>query len=164
MEFVFEELCLNNLELARNIDVSDIPTSFVISIDTLMELTEYGIKNKCIGHTFLVRLDGVYIAYLLIGEALKWETDPEEMEKEPFYRLMGFVVDKKYRNRGYGGTILEKAIEIVYQDFGKRSIALGCHKDNIKAAAFYKKHQFLPTGKFEGNDEYYLRLINDKYF
>lgn len=44
--------------------------------------------------------------------------------------MMGFVVDKAYRNKGIGGEILEKAIDLVYQDFGKRSIALGYHKDN----------------------------------
>jgi len=159
MKFVFEELSLNNLELARNIDRSDIPVSFVSSIDTLMELTEYGITHKCIGHTFLVRLDGVCIAYLLLGEALHWDSDPIEMREEPFYRLMGFVIDKHYRSKGLGGIILEKAIERVYKDFGKRSIALGCHKDNIRARAFYLRHGFKPTGVFEGNDEYLLRML-----
>lgn len=162
MEFVFEELSFGNLEFARRIDRSDIPVSFVGSIDALMDITQYGLEHDCIGHTFLVRLGGEYIAYLLLGEALIWDTDPEEMKKEPFYRLMGFVVDKNCRSKGYGGLILEKAIEIVYRDFGIRSIALGCHKDNIRAAAFYKKHQFQPTGKYEGDDEYYLRIISEK--
>jgi len=159
MDFVFEELTHNNIEFARRIDRSDVPLSFADSIDTIMEITDYGIKHNCIGHTFLVSLEGEYIAYLLLGEALEWDTDPEEMKREPFYRLMGFVVDRKYRNKGLGGAILESAIEKVYEEFGERSIALGCHKDNSKASAFYQKHHFLPTGRYEGNDEYYLRLL-----
>jgi len=159
MEFVFEELNNDNYEQAKKIDRTDIPISFVDSIDTIMEYTKYGLEHKCIGHTFLISLEGKYIAYLLLGEAINWETDPDEMGKEPFYRLMGFVVDKKYRNKGYGGEILEKAIDIVYKDFGVRSIALCCHKDNKKAARFYMKHHFVPTGNYEENDEYYLRLI-----
>jgi len=160
MELYFEELTHENLAKARKIDRQDVPDIFAATVDTIMEITDYGVKHGCIGHTFLVSIGGEYIAYLLLGEALNWDTDPDEMKKEPFYRLMGFVVDKKYRNKGYGGAILEQAIEIVYKDFGMRSIALGCHKDNKKAASFYIKHGFYRTGIYEGNDEYYLRLIN----
>jgi len=160
LKFVFEELNHNNIKYAKEINRTDIPTSFVDSVDTILKISDYGIENNCIGHTFLVSLDGKFVAYLLIGEALKWDSDPEEMKKEPFYRLMGFVVDKNCRGKGYGGEILEKAIEIVYKDFGVRSIALGCHKYNTKASSFYQRHGFKPTGKYEGNDEYYLRLVN----
>jgi len=159
MKFVFDELNYENIEFAKKIDRTDIPISFVDSIDTIMDYTNYGINHNCIGHTFLVSLEGKYIAYLLLGEALAWETDPEEMRKEPFYRLMGFVVDKNYRNKGYGSEILEQAIEIVYRDFGIRPIALGCHKDNIKAASFYINHGFSKTGTYSGNDEYLLRIV-----
>ena len=82
------------------------------------------------------------------------------MSKEPFYRLMGFVVDKEYRGCGIGGEILEKTIQFVYRDFGKRSIALGCHKDNTRAEHFYLRHGFKKTDVMEGNDYYYLRLTN----
>ena len=96
---------------------------------------------------------------MLLGEAIPWETDPPEMGREPFYRLMGFIIDKDYRDKGYGGMILEKAIEQVYREFGKRPVALGCHVDNVRAARFYEKHGFRKTGYFEGNDEYYLRCL-----
>ena len=79
---------------------------------------------------------------------------------KPFYRVMGFVVDRDYRNRGIGGEILEKAIALVYDEFGKRSLALGVHKDNTRVGKFYEHHGFRRTGVFEGNDEYYLRIID----
>ncbi len=159
MNIEFEELTHSNYKYACEIERDDIPEEFVDTASTLMEITDYGITHHCIGHTFLVRVDGKYIGLLLLGEAIPWETDPEEMRKEPFYRLMGFVIDKEYRCKGLGGEILEKAITRVYDDFGKRSIALGCHKDNVRAARFYEKHGFVKTNVFEGNDEYYLRLI-----
>jgi len=159
MEITFEELTHDNLEKARNIDRSDIPEAFVDTADTIMYITDYGLEHGCIGHTFLVKADDKYIGMLLLGEAIPWDTDPVEMKKEPFYRLMGFVIDKAYRSNGLGGMVLEKAIDEVYKDLGKRSIALCCYKNNTRAAKFYLKHGFKPTGVFEGNDEYYLRMI-----
>ena len=96
----------------------------------------------------------------MIGEALAWDTDPVEMREKPFYRVMGFVIDKAYRYKGIGGEILEKAIAKVYEEFGRRSIALGVHKDNIHVRKFYERHGFRRTGVYEGNDEYYIRLID----
>ena len=52
-----------------------------------------------------------------------------------------------------GRHIMEKAIEQVYQEFGRRSLALGVHKDNIQAGRFYERHGFKKTGVFEGDDE-----------
>ncbi len=155
----FEELTHENFHHACEIKREDISEEFVDTAETLMEITDEGAEHHCIGHTFLVKSDGNYIGLLLLGEAIPWETDPEEMKKEPFYRLMGFVIDKDYRNKGLGGQILEKAIAQVYEDFGKRSIALGCHKENVRAAQFYERHGFVRTGVFEGDDEYFLRFL-----
>jgi len=160
-KIVFEELTRDNLINAKDIDRQDVPEAFVDTADTIMAITEYGVKHGCIGHTFLARADEHYVGLLLLGEAIPWATDPVEMQKEPFYRLMGFVIDKAYRSNGLGGEILEKAIEEVYKDFGKRSIALCCHKENGRAAGFYLQHGFKRTGVFEGNDEYFLRIISE---
>ncbi len=109
----------------------------------------------------MARIDGKPVGLIMIGEALAWDTDPAEMRGKPFYRVMGFVVDRACRGRGIGGTMLEKAIAMVYDEFGRRSIALGVHRDNMRAGRFYERHGFRRTGIFEGNDEYYLRLITD---
>lgn len=96
----------------------------------------------------------------MIGEALAWNSDPEEMKKQPFYRVMWFVVDKNYRNRGIGGKIFENAIALIYAEFGERSLALCVHKENARAGIFYERHGFKRTDVYEGNDEYYLRMID----
>ena len=155
----FEQLTYDNLSDAVNIKREDIPESFVDSAETIMEITEYGFLHHCIGHTFLVRVDGRAIGLILLGEAIPWETDPPEVKQEPFYRLMGFVIDREYRNQGIGGEVLENVIERVYQDFGQRPIVMGCHKDNYRAAAFYERHGFVKTDYMEGNDYYYLRRL-----
>ena len=116
-----------------------------------------------IGNVGLQRLvTGVVfpVGLIMIGEALAWDTDPDEMRGKPFYRVMGFVVDQADRHRGVGGDMLEGAIEQVYNEFGKRSLALGVHRDNLRAGAFYERHGFRRTGVFEGSDEYYLRIID----
>ena len=154
-----EQLTQDNYKHAIEINRDDISEDWVDTAATIMEINEYGLKHHLLGHTFLARLEEKYIGLILIGEAIPWDTDPVEMKDTSFYRIMGFVVDKYYRQKGLGGKILEMAIEQVYKDFGKRSIALGVHRDNINAGRFYEKHGFRRTGVFEGNDEYYLRLI-----
>ena len=159
MDITFEELTHGNFPCAQKIKRDDIPEAWVDTAETIIKITDYGVTHNCLGHTYLVKLGETYIGLLLLGEAIPWDTDPSEMGKEPFYRLMGFVIDRDFRGKGLGGIILEKAVEQVYRDFGRRSIALGCHKDNVGAARFYERHGFKRTGVFEGADEYFLRLI-----
>ena len=157
MNLRFEELDHNNLNRARMIDRSDFLEDFVDAVDTLMELTDYGVEHKCIGHTFLISVGDRPISVILLGEAIPWETDPPMVKETPFYRLMGFAIDKAYRRQGLGKIILEETIRRVYSEFGERPIVLGCHKDNFKAAAFYEKNGFIETEYMEGKDVYYIK-------
>jgi len=160
MKIILEQLTHENFPHALTIDRSDIPEEWVDTVETLMETTDYGFEHHLIGHTYLARLDDRWVGLIMVGEALPWDTDPDEMKGKPFYRVMGFVVDKACRNQGIGGIILEKAIQQVYEEFGRRSLALGVHRDNPNAGRFYERHGFRPMGVFEGDDEYYLRLID----
>lgn len=153
----FELLSGENIDAVRSIQRDDISEAFVDSVDTLMELTQYGLDHNCKGHTYALRLGAAYIGVLLLGEAFAWDTDPEEMRGVPFYRLMGFVLDRRYRGRGIGGYALERAIDAIYDEFGVRPIALGIHRDNIDAERFYLRHGFRKTAAMEGDDYYYLR-------
>ena len=146
-----------NIDAFRAIHREDIPESWVDNTDTLWELTQYGLENNCIGHTYAVKQRDDYIGIILLGEAIPWETDPEEMKKEPFYRLMGFVIDNRYRSQGIGSKVLEMVINAIYDEYGARPIALGVHKDNHGAAKFYARHGFTPVDATEGNDRYYIR-------
>lgn len=162
MGILLEELTHSNFQNAQEIQREDIPESWVDSVETLIQredIPKSWVEHKCIGHSFLAKNNGKCIGIIILGEAIPWVTDPIEMKNEPYYRLFGFVIDKSYRSKNFGGEILEMAINEVYQDFGKRPIALGCHKENTRAAMFYEKHGFKRTGVFEGNDEYFLRLI-----
>lgn len=80
----FEELTHNNFTDAQEIDRDDIPEAFVDSIATLMDITDYGVAHQCIGHTFLVRMNRKYIATILLGEAIPWETDPPRVKQNRF--------------------------------------------------------------------------------
>ena len=160
MEISLEQLTHENYDDAVTINRDDIPESWVDTASVLMEVTDYGAEHHLIGHTYLARINGKPVSLIMIGEALAWDTDPVEMEGKPFYRVMGFVVDKAYRGKGIGGKILEKAIAQVYEEFGRRSIALGVHRDNTQVRTFYERHGFKRTGIYESNDEYYLRLID----
>ena len=152
-----ELLTETNIDAVRVIHREDIPVSWVDDTDTLWELTQYGLKHNCKGHTYAVKFGVAYIGVILLGEAIPWETDPEEMKKEPFYRLMGFVIDNRYRSQGIGGKVLEMVIDAIYREYGVRPIALGVHKDNPGAARFYERHGFVAVDAIEGNDRYYIR-------
>lgn len=147
----------HNLDAVRAIRREDISEAFVDDADTIMELTRYGIEHQCRGHTYAIRYADAYIGLILLGEAIPWETDPEEMRGVPFYRLMGFVLDRRYRGMGIGGVVLETVIQACYREYGVRPIALGCHKDNLQAERFYLRHGFRKTEVMEGQDHYYLR-------
>lgn len=158
MELILEELTHDNCKWADLIQRDDVSEAFVDSASTIMAITDYGVMHHCKGHSFLAKYGEHYIGIILLGEALHWETDPPEMQEQPFYRLMGFVIDKRYRGMGLGKRMLTETIRRVYSDFGYRPIALGCHRDNGKAADFYKRHGFVETKYSEGNDIYYLRF------
>lgn len=155
-----ELLSDNNIDQVRKIQRDDISTDFVDDVDTIMEITRYGIDNSCIGDTYAVKYKSEYIGVILLGEAIEWETDPPEMKETPFYRLMGFVLDKRYRSLGIGSYVLEQVIDSCYEKYGVRPIALGCHTDNKGAAEFYLRHGFKKTEYMEGNDYYYIRPIS----
>lgn len=154
LEYVREEIYSELQKIIRD----DVSEDFVDSVDYIIELTEYGKEHNLIGHTYAVKYEEKFIGIILIGEAVPWKTDPPEMEKEPFYRIMGFIIDKVYRRKGIGAYVLEKSISQIYDDFGIRPIALGCHKDNIFAENFYLNHGFIKTEYTEGNDYYFLRF------
>ncbi|MDD4296453.1 MAG: GNAT family N-acetyltransferase [Ruminiclostridium sp.] len=155
-----ELLTEENIDKVRAICRDDISEEWVDSVDTLMDYTNYGIEHGCIGHAYAIRYEDDYIGVILLGEAIPWETDPIEMQNAPFYRLMGFVLDNHYRGYGLGGAVLEMVITQVYEEFGVRPIACGVHRDNLRAAKFYERHGFLKNNAIEGNDIYYLRLID----
>ena len=152
-----ELLTKSNIDLVRTIHREDVSEDFVDSADTMMELTQYGLDHNCIGHTYAVKYGDACIGVILLGEAIEWETDPEEMKGILFYRLMGFVIDNRYRGMGIGSYVLELVIDTIYREFGVRPIALGVHKDNHAAARFYSKHGFQKTDVMEGSDYYNLR-------
>lgn len=150
---------LNELNFREACDIkrADIPEAFVDTAETLWELTQYGLEHNCKGHTYVIREAGRCVGLILLGEAIPWETDPPEMRACPFYRLMGFVLDRSVRGRGVGGWVLEEVIRLIAEEYGPRPIALGVHRENVAAARFYQRHGFRPVDAMEGNDVYFLR-------
>ena len=157
MRIELEILDRTNYDIARKINRDDIPEAYVGDVEELIETMEYGAEQHLKGYGFLIKADGEYAGYLMIGEALPWPTDPPEMKEKDYYRLMFFVIDKAYRSQGIGGKAMEMAMEKTCRQFGKRPLVLGCHKDNTEAERFYLKHGFRKTTYMEGNDRYMLR-------
>lgn len=159
MNIELEKITFDNCERAYEIDRSDIPYAFVEDVPTLIEILKYGAENELIGNAFLVKSDDRCIGTIMLGEGLVGEMDPDEVQDIPFYRLMFFVLDKAYRGKGIGSEVMEKAIEITFNDFGKRPIVLEVQKDNEKAAHFYECNGFERTNYRVGDDFYFMRGV-----
>ena len=140
------------------IDRSDISEDWVDSIPTILELTRYGLEHNYLGHTYAIYTDERCVGLILMGEGIPWPCDPPEMEGIPFYRIMGFVLDKAWRGHGIGGQVLEMVIARIFAEFDPRPILIGVQMDNTRAADFYQRHGFVPTDSWDEDDRFYIRM------
>lgn len=152
-----EELNSYNREKLLEIERDDVPSDFVEDVSETILQADYGTEHRLRGHCYAVREDGEYAGILLIGEGIPWECDPPELCGVFFFRILGFIIDKKYRSCGLGSWALEEAIFRVCSEYGRAPIVIECHKDNVRAAEFYKRHGFRPTDHRENDDFYYIR-------
>ncbi len=139
------------------IDRSDVSEDWVDSIPDIMALHRYGLEHRLIGHTYAIYEGSACVGMLLIGEGIPWACDPPELRGIPFYRLMGFVVDRRCRGRGIGAQALEMAIAAIRAEFGPRPIVLAVQEDNHRAMRFYEAHGFIRNSARDEDDVYFLR-------
>lgn len=139
------------------IDRSDIGEDWVDSISDILELHQYGLAHRCNGHTWAIYAENQCVGIILMGEGFPWPCDPPEVAGIPFYRIMGFVLDKNWRNRGIGGQVLEMVIRMIFEEYGPRPILIGVQENNHRAAAFYLRHGFVPTNSWDEDDRFYIR-------
>ena len=140
------------LEIQR----ADIPASFVEEVQQTIELARYGEEENLKGHCYGIKNDSEYVGIILIGEGIEGEPDPEEVKGRFFYRILGFVIDQRYRNLGIGREALSQAIAHVFQEYGDAPVLLECNQLNHKAIAFYKRLGFIDTKHLHGDDVYLL--------
>lgn len=146
-----------NREVLLHLNRDDISLKFVEDVAETLEQAEYGDAHKLRGHCYAVKCGGTYAGVILIGEGLAWECDPPEIKGTFFYRIMGFVLDKRYRGLGIGSAAMEQAIRNVYEEYGRAPIVIECHEENRRAIRFYEKHGFVNTNVRENEDFYLIR-------
>lgn len=135
----------------------DVSEDVVDSISAILDLTQYGIDHGCIGHTYAIYADGACAGIILMGEGIPWDCDPPEVSGVPFYRIMGFILDREYRSKGIGGQVLELVIDRIFAEYGPRPILLGVQENNLRAARFYQRHGFTATSAMDEDDVFYIR-------
>ena len=153
-----EELTDSRRNDVLGIDRNDISEDWVDSIPDILALHQYGLDHGCIGHTYAIYAEDTCIGIILMGEGYPWPCDPPEVAGIPFYRIMGFVIDKAWRGKGLGSQVLEAAITRIFGEFGPRPILIGVQQDNIRAADFYLRHGFRPTDSWDEDDRFYIRF------
>ena len=77
-----------------------------------------------------------------------------------FGQIINFFIEDYYQNKGYGGKIVEKLLEIFGELYKVDTVSVGVHKDNIRAFDFWKKLGFIDTGNIEGDYRYLRKPLN----
>lgn len=145
------------LQLQRD----DVSEDIVDSVEHILATTQYGADHGYLGHTYAIRHQGRIAGIILMGEGIPWSCDPPELQGVPFWRIMGFLIDRRYRGMGIGSQALEMVIRAIFTDFGPRPIALAVQEDNLRAMHFYEKHGFVRNSAMDEDDVYFLRWLED---
>lgn len=108
--------------------------------------------------------DEVPVGLILIGKAPVAEHEPEVLRKYKYvYRVLGFLIDKNYQNRGIGRRAFKLALEKIkeqqYED--NLPITLECHIKNKNALALYEFFEFNKIGITNDNNYILARLPKD---
>lgn len=79
-----------------------------------------------------------------------------------FGQIINFFIEDNYQNKGYGGKIVEKLLEIFSDIYKVDTVSVGVHKENIRAFNFWKKLGFIDTGNIEGDYRYLRKPLKRK--
>lgn len=152
-----EPLNDKNRKSVLAIERDDIPEDFVESTAYTINLSNYGNQLGLKGFCYAIKWDSNYVGLLLIGEAIPDDADPDELKGQSYFRVIGFVIDKRYRCMGIGKQALLLSIENVYNKYGRVPVLLQCHRDNSAALQFYEKAGFYNTNILYDDDWYMLK-------
>lgn len=141
------------LQLQRD----DVSEDVVDSVEDILETTQYGADHGYAGRTYAIRCDGAVAGIILMGEGIPWSCDPPELAGIPFWRIMGFIIDRRYRGKGVGSQALDMVIHAIFEEFGPRPVALAVQEENLRAMHFYKRHGFVRNAAMDEDDVYFLR-------
>lgn len=157
IEFISDSNREELLQLQRD----DVSEDIVDSVEHILATTQYGAEHGLKGRTYAIRYQGRIVGIILMGEGIPWSCDPPELQGVPFWRIMGFLIDRRYRSLGIGSQALEMVIRAVFADFGPRTIVLAVQENNLRAMRFYEKHGFVRNSAMDEDDVYFLRWFEN---
>ena len=67
-------------------------------------------------------------------------------------KLLGMAVDDRFKGRGIGSALINKAIEFAVEE-GKREIYLEVRRNNLSAIKVYERHGFVLKKELEKDGE-----------
>ena len=142
-----------------NIDRKDVPAEYAAEISDTISMAEHGTRFGLGGHCYAIKYTDKYVGIILLEKGVEEYNAPDEVKGKTFFRIIGFVIDSKYRNIGIGSTALKKAMHEIQLEYGNVIFLLECHKDNKKAIAFYEKNGFANTGLLNKNGTDYFMIL-----
>jgi ribosomal protein S18 acetylase RimI-like enzyme len=147
----------NEKELLK-IDRGNIPDEYVEKVEHTIALNHMGNENNLLGMCFAIKWDKKYVGVILIGEAILEDYEPEEVRDKKPFRIIGFLIDAKYRSKGIGSQAFSLILDEFYSHYGNRPLLLECHSENETAQKFYEKYGFINTKIKVKNDFIMLKM------
>lgn len=154
-----ELLSDKNEEDLLKMDRGDIPDKYVERVEYIINLSHYGSENGLDGFCTAIKNDDKYIGIILVGEAILGDMDPIEVINRNPFRIMGFMIDKKYRGQGLGRHAFQMILDKFYLEYGNKPLILECYKENIVAKRFYEKFGFIDSGISTATDIVMLKNL-----
>lgn len=138
MKIDLELLSDANRQEVLKIDRSDISLDYVEDISETLRQSDYGDEHHLRGHGYVIRCDGACAGVMLIGEGIPWDCDPEEIQGTFFYRILGFVLDKRFRGRGWAQPPWSRPFKIFMKSSALRPSSLSVTTKMSKPLPFMK--------------------------
>lgn len=142
------------------IEREDIPEQFAESMTYTIALSHYGTAHALKGFCFAIKYYETYVGLVLIGEAIENDADPVAVKGSLYFRIIGFVIDRRYRGKGIGRQALTLALQKIHCAYGNVPVILECHRDNRQAIRFYEKIGFVNTNKLHEDNYYMIKTCN----
>lgn len=101
------------------------------------------------------------VGIILIGKSAVGTQEPSVLQQfREVYRLIGFLIDSKYQNRGFGKQALEIVLGKIhdYPDGQQTPITLEVKEYNSSAIRLYKSFSFYDTEIRYADDCVFVRL------
>lgn len=156
-----KKLSFENIHDVLQLRVDDLQKNYVEEGSFTIALAYAGLMEGAFGELLAIYHENTPVGIVLIGKSAVGTQEPSVLQQfREVYRLIGFLIDSKYQNRGFGKQVLEIVIQKIYDypDGKMIPITLEVKEYNSSAIRLYKAFSFYDTQVRYEDDCVFVRL------